>query len=145
MPHRILVVEDEPDLMRAIVLRLQAAGFVCETAVNGHEGLQKARAQAPDLVVTDLLMDDLDGYDFCRQLRADRRCASVPILVLTVVKGRLLGRRAEDQEPVDHDRSKRLAGASRILHKPFDSEVLLQAVRDLLNGRRTRWRSLKRS
>lgn len=138
MPHRILVVDDEPDLMHAIVLRLQAAGFVCETAANGQEGLQKARAQAPDLIVTDLLMDELDGYDFCRQLRADRRCASIPILILTVVKGRLLGRRVEDQEPVDHDRSKRLVGGSRVLHKPFDSEMLLQAVRDLLNGRQTR-------
>lgn len=128
MAQRILVVEDEPELRRALQVRLTAAGYTCEMADDGIEGLAKARAEHPDLVVVDLIMPEADGYNLCRQLQRDERTSTIPVLVLTVVSRYLLGRRRKDQQP------KRLVGQPRVLNKPFDSEEFLSAVRELLAG-----------
>ena len=120
MPLRILLVEDEPELRQALGVRLTAAGFVCEMAGDGKEGLAKSQQWQPDLIVADLVMPEMDGYEMMRRLKADARTASIPVVVLTAVPSRSL-------EP-------RLAelNAARVLHKPFDSDDLLVTVRGIL-------------
>ncbi|PYN17660.1 MAG: DNA-binding response regulator, partial [Candidatus Rokuibacteriota bacterium] len=83
MAQEVLVVEDEPDIRRLIVLHLERDGFRCRTASNGPEALREARAVVPDLVVLDLMLPELDGLEVCRQLRRDASTAAVPIIMLT--------------------------------------------------------------
>lgn len=118
-PH-ILVVEDEPELLQALRVRLTASGFSCETAENGEEGLLKLSTSQPDLIIADLLMPVMDGYEMCRRLKSDARTASIPVVILTAVPERALERQ------VYH------LGAASIMHKPFESGALIATVRDAL-------------
>ena len=127
MPDQILIVEDEPELLRALSIRLSAAGFTTHEAKDGIEGLDRAREERPDLIIIDLLMPEADGYNLCRQLRTDARTSSIPVLVLTVVSRHLLGRRSKDQ-----DQRKRLVGTPTVLQKPFETEELLSTIQGLL-------------
>ena len=83
MAQEVLVVEDEPDIRRLIVLHLERDGFRCRTASNGPEALREVRVVVPDLVVLDLMLPELDGLEVCRQLRRDATTATVPIIMLT--------------------------------------------------------------
>src|SRR5436309_9866557 len=71
MAREVLVVEDEPDIRRLIVLHLERDGFRCRTAANGPDALRAVKAAAPDLVVLDLMLPELDGLEVCRRLRND--------------------------------------------------------------------------
>lgn len=120
MGHRLLLVDDEPELLRALSVRLSAAGFICDTANNGREALEKLEGTLPDLVVVDLLMPEVSGYEVCRQLKENDRTARIPVIVLTAVPERTVGRAAE------------WLGVERVLYKPFDSKLLVATVQELL-------------
>ena len=122
MAPRLLLVDDEPELAKALAVRFTASGFVCEIAANGEEALGCIQRCRPDALVVDLLMPVMDGYELCRRLKADRATAGIPVIVLTAVPQRLLEPRLEE------------LGAVRVLHKPFDSSELLGAVRSALSG-----------
>jgi DNA-binding response OmpR family regulator len=120
----VLVVEDEPDIRDLIVLHLAREGFRCRTAAGGVEALQRIRASAPDLVVLDLMLPELDGLEVCRRLRADPATASIPIIMLTAKTDEI-------------DRVVGLEmGADDYIAKPFSPKELLARVRAVL--RRTR-------
>jgi DNA-binding response OmpR family regulator len=120
MISRILVVDDDPDMVELVRLALTDAGFSVRTAANGQEALRKARRSPPDLVVLDLLLPGLNGFSVCEQLRLNPATAVVPVLMITVLPGefpRLVG--AE-------------AGANAYLNKPFRMEELVACVGDLV-------------
>ena len=119
MPPRLLVVDDEPELLRALCVRLTAEGFACETASNGQEALERLEAELPDLIILDLLIPEVSGYEVCRRLKADPRTAQIPVIVLTAVPERTV-------------KQTEWLGASSVLHKPFDTTILLSTVRHLL-------------
>jgi len=83
MAREVLVVEDEPDIRRLVVLHLERDGFRCRTAANGLDALREAKAAVPDLVVLDLMLPGIDGLEVCRRLRSDASTAGVPIIMLT--------------------------------------------------------------
>jgi len=115
---RILIIEDERPMRTALVDVLEAEGHRVFTAADGEEGLQRALAEKPDLILLDLMMPRLDGYAVCAELR--RLANPVPILILTA-KGQL------------EDRVKGLdLGADDYLVKPFSTEELLARVRAVL-------------
>lgn len=118
-PH-ILIVEDEPELLHALRVRLSAAGYACETAVNGKEALATLARWRPDLIIADLVMPEMDGYEMVERVQCDERTAAIPVIVLTAVPEHALDRR------IDHLR------VARIMHKPFDSNGLIAAIRELL-------------
>ena len=120
MPSRILLIDDEPELLRALTVRLTAAGFTCVAASNGKEAFEKLAEQRPDLIILDLLMPEMSGYEVCRRLKEDERTSSIPVIVLTAVPGRTVKQTAQ------------WLGVSSVLHKPFDSAELVSTVRDLL-------------
>ena len=120
MSPRILVVDDEPELLRALCVRLTAEGFACETANNGREALERLERELPDLIILDLLMPEVSGYEVCRQLQEDQRTAQIPVIVLTAVPERAVRQTTE------------WIGASSVLHKPFDTTILVSTVRHLL-------------
>src|SRR5229473_2004805 len=124
MARVVLVVEDEPDIRRLIVLHLERDGFRCRTAANGPDALREVKAAAPDLVVLDLMLPELDGLEVCRRLRSDASTAGVPIIMLT----------AKSDEV---DRVVGLeVGADDYVGKPFSPKELLARVRAVLRRAR---------
>jgi two-component system response regulator MprA len=115
---KLLVVDDEPAVRDALERALRANGYQVSTAVDGIDGLDRVAAEAPDLVVLDILMPRLDGLEACRRLRAsgDR----TPVLMLTARDA--VGDRVEGLD----------AGADDYLVKPFALEELLARIRALL-------------
>jgi two-component system phosphate regulon response regulator PhoB len=83
MRRRILVVDDEPDLLELVRINLTQAGYDVETVADGRSALASVRRRAPDLVVLDLMLPDISGTEVCRVLRADPDFASLPIIMLT--------------------------------------------------------------
>ena len=118
-PH-ILLVEDERDLRLGLSIRLTASGFDCDTACNGKEGLEKVARQHPDLVIADLLMPVMDGFEMVHRLKSDPATTAIPILVITALPERSRAPRAAQLQGV------------RILQKPFEARELLMVVRTLL-------------
>lgn len=115
---RVLVIEDNPRLADAVQRGLAAEGFVVDVAHDGGEGLQRARDDDPDIVVLDLMLPTVNGYDICRTLRAEGMAA--PILVLTAKDGEY-----DEADALD-------LGADDYLSKPFSFVVLLARMRALL-------------
>ena len=112
MNKRILVVEDSPTQARNVRLMLEDAGYQVETAGNGQEGLERALSSPPDLVMADIVMPVMDGYEMTRRLKTDRHTANVPVLMLTT----------KDQ-PLDIIRGLEV-GADQFVSKPFDSSLV---------------------
>ena len=121
MRRKILVVEDDPDQLEIISLSLKAAGFAIGTAANGTDALVKTRSISPDLIILDLMLPGLNGFDVCESLRRDPATASVPIIILTGMRtqfGRFAGLES---------------GANDFLLKPFNPDQLVSKVEKLLN------------
>lgn len=114
-PHRILVVDDVADNIFLLQTVLEAEGYQVETADNGTIALHKIEQTQPDLVLLDIMMPGLNGYDVTRKVRQNQRFASLPILLLT----------AHD-EYFHHPYSD--IGANDLLRKPVDFDELLSKV-----------------
>jgi len=117
---RILLVDDEPDLVHLVSARLQAAGYQVTTAADGQQALDLVRQEKPDLIILDLMLPKVNGYKVCRLLKFDDRYRKIPILIFTA--------RAQEEDI-------RLAtdcGAEAYLTKPFEAQVLLAKLSDLL-------------
>lgn len=125
-PVTILIVEDSPTQLQQLRLVLDEAGFAVVTATNGREGLAAARSRPIDLVISDVVMPELDGYGLCRALGADPQLCHVPVILLT-----WLG------DP--HDVVRALAaGARHFLCKPYDDDALVARVRRVLANQELR-------
>ena len=111
---RVLVVDDEPQILRALQLKLRTAGYAVETAATAEEALMKAAMRPPEAIILDLLLPDGSGTDVCRELRT---WSKVPIVVLSAV-----GEENEKIAALD-------AGADDYVTKPFSGDELLARVR----------------
>ena len=89
MAKKILIVDDDPDLVEAVSIILESKGYTVAAAYGGVEGLEKAKTEKPDLIVLDVMMPDKDGYEVCRELKADEKYRSIPILLLTAVVSKI--------------------------------------------------------
>jgi two-component system alkaline phosphatase synthesis response regulator PhoP len=119
---RVLVVDDEPDLVRILQFGLQSAGYTVESAADGQEGLKKAREVKPDIILLDLMLPKLDGYKICRLLKFDERFKQIPIIILS----------ARTQEG---DQALALEmGANRFVTKPYNFAEILVIVEELLKS-----------
>ncbi len=130
MPKKILIVEDNSELLELLRLSLKQAGFKVVTASNGVSALESARSAAPDLVVLDLVLPELDGFAVCEILRREPETSAIPIVILTGLStefGRLTGL---------------ASGADAYVTKPVSAELLVAKVKHLLRrpdkSRRTR-------
>jgi DNA-binding NarL/FixJ family response regulator len=121
MSKRLLVVDDEPNLLRAVAACLKAEAYDVSTARSGREALLQLAEAVPDLVVSDIRMPGMDGYQLARQLRGSPRTALVPIVFLT----------AKD-ETADRIEGFR-AGIDAYLTKPFEPEELIAVVNGILS------------
>jgi adenylate cyclase len=118
-PGRILVVDDIPRNVRLLAAVLTGAGYEVASAGSGAEAIETVARDAPDLVLLDIRMPDIDGYEVCRRLRADPAAQFLPIVMVTS---------AEDEERV----AALEAGADDFVAKPFNNDELLARVRSLI-------------
>ncbi|MDD5282255.1 MAG: response regulator [Candidatus Omnitrophica bacterium] len=117
---RILLIEDETDMVYALTIHLEAINCEVLSATDGQTGLDMARKEKPDLIILDLMLPKMDGYKICRMLKFDERYKMIPIIMFTA--------RAQDQD-------KKLGeevGADAYVTKPFDSKELLDKISALL-------------
>jgi DNA-binding response OmpR family regulator len=122
MAHRVLVVDDDPVIVRLLEVNLRLEGHDVETASRGEEALERAAATSPDLLIMDVMMPGLDGWDTLQRLRDQPAFASTPVILLSA--------RAQDE-----DRSRGLALRSvSYVAKPFDPARLMELVGSLLRG-----------
>ncbi len=117
-PLKVLVVDDEPELSLVLAQRLRAGGFETETALDGKAALRLANAWAPDIVVLDVSMPELDGWQLCRALRGNKRTQDAALVVMTAWSTAGLEERA------------RRAGARTLLLKPFDERKIATVVKE---------------
>src|SRR5207249_2235968 len=83
MAEKILIVDDDIDSLKLIGLMLQRQGYEISAASSGGQAIAKALADSPDLIILDVMMPDMDGYEVCRRLRADANTQSIPIIMFT--------------------------------------------------------------
>jgi class 3 adenylate cyclase len=119
-PKKVLVVDDTPHNVKLLADLLGAKGFAVATAANGEEGLAKVASEHPDLILLDVMMPGLSGYDVCRRLREDPATALLPIVLVTSLDPQ--GERVKGIE----------AGADDFLPKPINQSELFARVRSLL-------------
>jgi len=117
----ILIVDDEKDMVDMLSLRLEAAGFRVCAAYDGQEGLGMVRKEKPDLILLDVMMPKLDGYQVCRMLKFDQKFRDIPIIMLTA-------RSQEQDKATGGD-----VGADAYVTKPFESADLVAKIEKMLN------------
>ena len=123
MTKKILVCDDEPYILMALTDAVEMEGYECVTAINGKEALQKARETLPDLIMLDIMMPFMDGFEVCRELKADAATRDIPVIMLT----------AKSQQ-VDIQKGKD-AGADDYITKPFRPSTLRKKFNEVLDAR----------
>lgn len=117
---RILLVDDEPSIIKVVGKRLEVEGYEVLIAVEGQEALTKAQTEHPDLIILDLMLPKLNGYEVCTMLKQDTRYQHIPIMLFTA--------KAQDQD----ERLGMECGADAYVRKPFRAQELLERIRRLL-------------
>ena len=121
MAKRILIVDDEPHILKMVSARLKSFGFDIATAENGQEGLAKARQFRPDLMIVDVMMPVMDGPTMAEKIRDDLELGQIPMIFLTALV------KKEEQKAQDG-----MIGGNYVIAKPFDAGELLGMVQKLL-------------
>jgi DNA-binding response OmpR family regulator len=119
---RVVLIDDDPDLLKLTRLTLElTAGWEVTPAADGAAGIEAARSVKPDVVVADLMMPQMDGYEVCRRLKAEADTAAVPVVLMTA-------RRELDEAKL------RQVGAAGVVFKPFEPDELAPRIRELAEG-----------
>ncbi len=116
MVKRILLAEDEPNIVESISFLLKRAGLDVDTETDGVAALSSALENTPDVVILDVMMPGIDGFEALRRLRADERGRDVPVVVLSAKGQRTMRETAEE------------AGANVFMAKPFSNAELVDTV-----------------
>ncbi|MBC8096377.1 MAG: response regulator [Akkermansiaceae bacterium] len=122
MRKKILIVDDDPEMVELLRFNFKQAGYSIGTASNGAEALKKARSIAPDLIVLDLMMPELDGFSVCEILRRDKSTASIPIIMLTALASQFAHLTSLE------------SGATDYMTKPFSPKAVISRAQHLLES-----------
>lgn len=120
MAKKILVIEDNPDMVKLLELRLTSQGYEVVKAFGGIEGLRKAESEEPDLITLDIELPEMNGFSVCSLLKANDRFRSIPVIMLT-------GRKEQADRIFDEDYK-----PDAYITKPFNAEELLGKIKELL-------------
>ena len=124
MNETVLVVEDERDILHLISYNLRKVGYIVSGAVSGEEGLEMMLFEPPDLVILDLMLPGIDGFQVCRSMRAEEKLKEIPVIMLTA--------KTEESDIV----AGLDVGADDYITKPFSPKVLIARVKAALRRAR---------
>lgn len=116
---KVLFIEDEQGQINVIKLRLEGSGFDFVSASDGEEGLKKIVEEKPDVILLDLIMPKMDGYEVCLRAKENPATRSIPILIITASGAKDLEEKCLE------------AGAKGVIMKPYDSKELVNLIRSL--------------
>lgn len=123
---KILIVDDEPDLVAYLNSLLRDNGYITVTAGDGKEGMEKARSENPDLITLDISMPEESGVRMYREIQDDPRTSTIPIVIVT-------GLSSEFRRFMDHlERKKRILPPAAYIEKPIEEEKFLEKIREIL-------------
>ena len=125
MAQKILIVDDDPDLVEAVSIILENKGYEVVAAYDGVEGLKMARTENPDLIVLDVMMPNKDGYEVCKELKADEKYRAIPILLLTAVVANIPTSKYTQQMGMETE-------ADDYVDKPVEPDELVRRVEALI-------------
>ena len=125
MAKKILVIDDDPDLVETVSIILKSKRHEVIAAYGGIEGLEKAKKENPDLIVLDVMMPDKDGYTVCKELKADPELSRIPVLLLTAVVSHISTTRYTQQMGMETE-------ADDYIDKPVEPEALVERIEFLL-------------
>ena len=117
----VVCIEDEPEMIDLVKLILGRKGFELVGAVGGREGLETVRKHKPDLVLLDLMMPDMDGWEVYQQMKADEELKAIPVIVVTA-----------KAQSIDKVLGLHIAKVDDYVTKPFGPQELLQSVNKVL-------------
>ena len=120
LKKRILIVDDEPDLVETLRMHLELEDFECLVAHDGNRGLERAQNEKPDLIILDLMLPGMDGYKVSRLLKFDERFKNIPIIMLTA--------KALDEDKALGEQT----GADHYMTKPFSMDKLVAKIQEFL-------------
>ena len=120
MSRAVLIVDDDRWIVMSTAMVLEAEGFTVHSALSGREGIEKVKLLRPGVVLLDIMMPGMDGWETLRRLKADPECAATPVVVFTAREQREGRARA------------RALGAAAYVRKPFRPEALAQLIRATL-------------
>jgi len=117
MAKKILLIDDEKDFIETVSFSLATNGFDVSTAPDGPSGIEQAISYKPDLIILDLMMPGINGYEVAGRLKSDKATADIPIIVLTAAVTKELGQKVRETKAVDY------------MTKPCDLEELFKKVK----------------
>jgi len=117
MLKTILIVDDEPDVLKLAEIRLRKWGYEIITASDGQNGLELIRNQKPDLVLLDLRLPNMDGVEVCRQVKNDKELKHITVILFTATEDMAVATMAKEH------------GADDYIVKPYEPEELLEKVK----------------
>jgi len=123
-PSKILIVDDDETMVDVLSMRLTSQGFTTIAAENGQQALRRAQAELPDLIVLDLRLPDVDGFELCQQLVDDELTSEIPVIIVSGL------------ESPDVLRRSRAAGCHFFVSKPYDPNALLTLIQRALEESR---------
>lgn len=123
MPHRVLIAEDEPNIVESLSFVLAREGFEVEAALDGEAAIDRLRRQLPDLLILDVMLPRLNGFEVLKRVKADPALCALPVIVLTA-KGQVQDRRMAEEIGVDG-----------FMTKPFSNREVVDEVRRLIAER----------
>lgn len=122
---RILVVDDDPDLVETVSMMLEKGGHQVVPAYGGLEGLKKVREFMPDAVVLDVMMPDKDGFEVCKEIKADPSLRNIPVLLLTAVASKISETKYTPRMAMETE-------ADDYVDKPVKPEEIARRVQELI-------------
>ncbi|MCF7873341.1 MAG: response regulator [Candidatus Omnitrophica bacterium] len=120
MSKKILIVDDEPDILKIVIFRLKNKGYQTISATSGEEAFQLLGEDKPDLIILDLRMPGINGDEVCRRIKADNNLNKIPVILLTASTGHDIAGLAKD------------IGAVDFIRKPFDSQHFINKIENVL-------------
>ena len=119
----VVYIEDDPEMINLVTLILSRRGFLVKGAHGGREGLELVNSEIPDLILLDLMMPDLDGWDLYQQLKANSATRDIPVIVITA-----------KSQPIDRVLGLHIAKVDDYISKPFHPEDLLNSIEKVINA-----------
>lgn len=117
--NKILIIDDEEPIVRLLKTILTVYGYECDASLSSEEGWSKIQEELPDLVVLDIAMPGMDGYEVCRLMKANEKTKHIPVLIITALS-------------LIQDKMKAMdCGANGFIFKPFDPQNVIDEIRRL--------------